>query len=719
MGNNHSRPRRGGRHGEINRNAISRPISGSWPGPSHPLPALATLDHANSNASHVPDGVQTQHMLERSVPTAEDFLQRVLTEDSWGRQLENRAQRAGGLASTPPPYEPAPQPSRRNRLSRVFDEHLSFHSATPRPRGQDSDPQPRRRNRVSRLFHDLNDRYNHRLETDTGEATSPPPQLDIDNGTRFDLSIASASGAYQPPAGTQPQQQESDNATRQTNGTFTDRTSLLTPHREFSRLRAASRRNRARRNGQDTSMANILTLAASALAATLTGTNSQVAAEDLRRATSGVGRDDSNLETFMQFLSSGRLSNHLARSMAAADDPNSATDTPPLDFFRMFQLGNATLRPPGIPLETVEEHEEGRMVPVLIVGIRSLMHDGAGAANGAAANPQETDPAMGVPDFVDHLARARSSEATPAMSRPTSTYSPSGVTVGEPRRQTWHSENGIPRLTEADLGMPAPGSPHSTGTSPPHNTPESPISSPPDLNATQGVNSANGVTGVHGGNGAIGVNSSNAVNGVISPSIPEGNAATDGRESRSSRRSSRLGRSDRSPSPARRRGSRRSGGMDFLRHGSGSARRRGIIGPDRPPAEGNRSWIIYVLGGNYPENHPILMAPSLFTDTPTYEDMLMLSSLIGPAKPPVATAEDIAAAGGLFVVRIQDGVAQAVAIDDGIGPLPLENIQNCGICLEAYAEDEMVRQLPTCQHLYHRDCVDQVIALANSDVVRN
>lgn len=30
--------------------------------------------------------------------------------------------------------------------------------------------------------------------------------------------------------------------------------------------------------------------------------------------------------------------------------------------------------------------------------------------------------------------------------------------------------------------------------------------------------------------------------------------------------------------------------------------------------EGTRSWIIYVLGGSYPENHPILTTPSLFTD---------------------------------------------------------------------------------------------------------
>ena len=60
--------------------------------------------------------------------------------------------------------------------------------------------------------------------------------------------------------------------------------------------------------------------------------------------------------------------------------------------------------------------------------------------------------------------------------------------------------------------------------------------------------------------------------------------------------------------------------------GPGSSRRHGIVGDGEVdpsstsslagtnPPEGTRTWIVYVLGGSYPEDHPILTTPSLFTD---------------------------------------------------------------------------------------------------------
>ena len=61
-----------------------------------------------------------------------------------------------------------------------------------------------------------------------------------------------------------------------------------------------------------------------------------------------------------------------------------------------------------------------------------------------------------------------------------------------------------------------------------------------------------------------------------------------------------------------------------------------------------------MLGGSYPENHPILTTPSLFTENPTYEDMVLLSALLGPAKPPVASATDVETAGGLYQIEVRD-----------------------------------------------------------------
>jgi len=160
----------------------------------------------------------------------------------------------------------------------------------------------------------------------------------------------------------------------------------------------------------------------------------------------------------------------------------------------------------------------------------------------------------------------------------------------------------------------------------------------------------------------------------------------------------------------------------------------GGMGRERETAgeSGSRSWIIYVLGGQYPENHPILTTPSLFTDSPTYEDMLLLSALLGPAKPPVASREDVRGAGGVFrVVVREEGEAEreqegeTEREDEGPGDVggkirlmavPTEGEEEgfrireerCLVCLCDFEAEEEVRRLVKCSHLFHRECIDQV-----------
>jgi hypothetical protein len=144
-----------------------------------------------------------------------------------------------------------------------------------------------------------------------------------------------------------------------------------------------------------------------------------------------------------------------------------------------------------------------------------------------------------------------------------------------------------------------------------------------------------------------------------------------------------------------------------------------------------------VLGGSYPETHPILTTPSLFTENPTYEDMMLLSALLGPAKAPVATAEAVATAGGIYNIVLareisEDAVktADLVAVStssnyssssssastDGIPPeeshrhptmIPLEPSQRCLVCLADFEEKDVARKLASCHHLFHRECIDQ------------
>lgn len=122
-----------------------------------------------------------------------------------------------------------------------------------------------------------------------------------------------------------------------------------------------------------------------------------------------------------------------------------------------------------------------------------------------------------------------------------------------------------------------------------------------------------------------------------------------------------------------------------------------------------RSWIIYVLGGSYPENHPLLNTPSLFTDSPTYEDMLLLSTLLGPAKPPVASEADIENAPGLFRIIRESPESPLVAVAiDGDRREPLADEDRCLVCLFGFEHENEARKLVKCGHIFHKECIDMV-----------
>ena len=178
--------------------------------------------------------------------------------------------------------------------------------------------------------------------------------------------------------------------------------------------------------------------------------------------------------------------------------------------------------------------------------------------------------------------------------------------------------------------------------------------------------------------------------------------------------------------------------IHYPRFASGHPRRNGVVEPDNLPPlsrsstsnatdsssndrrnsnNDSRSWIIYVLGGSYPENHPILTTPSLFTENPTYEDMMLLSALLGPAKAPVASEEDVESAGGVYSIEpmetncIPDAAKTALlvaAATESEERIPLELSQKCLVCLCEFEVKEVARKLVKCNHLFHKECIDQV-----------
>jgi len=105
-----------------------------------------------------------------------------------------------------------------------------------------------------------------------------------------------------------------------------------------------------------------------------------------------------------------------------------------------------------------------------------------------------------------------------------------------------------------------------------------------------------------------------------------------------------------------------------------------------------RAWQMYIYGGAYPENHLIFTAPSLFTDSPSSEDMLLLASVLGEVKPPVASKDEIYAAGGVSTV------GEDIHPFDG---------DRCLVCLCDYEQNEKCRTLSGCGHIFHKDCIDE------------
>ena len=464
------------------------------------------------------------------------------------------------------------------------------------------------------------------------------------------------------------------------------------------------------------------------------GGNPESAVNDLRRSAVPVDSEDGSFYNFLQALSNGRLASHLGRSEDGSSSA-SESNTNSLDFFRMFRLGShgpsGQQRQDGIAEEggtandghqqqqntPSEPDREGRTVSVLIVGIRSL--------SGENNAPDQADT---MPSFIDALTNINTTMNVGLQdqlsngslgSRRSSVARPlSGLSRNSFRRASmggmFSNRNSMSPIRGSEGSRPRPISEILTPTDR-STSPELPV--PPVQTASP----------------AISEGMENDAEPSMTPPMPSRSPRA--RDSWPSRRNSwrhswasrgslpsRANRhsmiepmpeeliEDHEEAPPRRNRPRSEG--DFLRFGSGSSRRNGIVEPDNN-VPGHRSWIIYVLGGNYPEDHPILTTPSLFTDNPTYEDMLLLQSLLGPAKPVVAQQEDLDAAHGLFSIELSGNAVEAHEMHavEPLGKmetLVLDTRQACQICLLEYTHGEVARRLGRCQHLFHRHCIDYV-----------
>jgi hypothetical protein len=477
----------------------------------------------------------------------------------------------------------------------------------------------------------------------------------------------------------------------------------LRPHRGLDQgirsMTSSIRRRRSplrRDEDQAAMLSRLLSVAAAATAASLMGDDHRAVSEARSVADDG---EDGTFDSFLQALQNGRIASALRQSSSGVGDgAEIPSGSPaPLNFFRMFRFGSSTpsgarrsdarsrsrSSASGSPSSPAGEEEEGdgRMVPIIIVGIRSI---------NPGTNPGQDD---NIPPFLDALSSFPTPLASPSDGAVDGVLRQPQQRFSHRRRASMGGTNTLPSNYDNQRQSRAPERPRPWSSL--ADSPSGPLP-PPSTPASSGLSAISSGT------------TTPALS--TSPPSPTTPSQTPSRRGSFVRRPTGPGlepTAEEPPAQPRIPRQRRMSESDFTRFGSGSARRNGVVEPDHNPGEGSRSWIIYVLGGSYPENHPILTTPSLFTDSPTYEDMLLLSSLLGPAKPPVASEEDVASAPGLVTIRNVSGTLVAEAVQGG-ETVALAADARCLVCLCDFEVDEEARKLVKCGHMFHRMCIDQV-----------
>ncbi|KAK5145473.1 hypothetical protein LTR04_001288 [Oleoguttula sp. CCFEE 6159] len=490
-----------------------------------------------------------------------------------------------------------------------------------------------------------------------------------------------------------------------TTSNLSDRIAALRPDRGIRNMASSLRRRRSPlRQGEDQAamLSRLLSVAAAATAASLMGGNQRGLPEARDGTTDG---EDGTFDGFLQALQNGRIASALRGEGNNTEDGSDGSlggTAAPLNFFRMFRFGSShgsgqstdgssgNHAPRGSDggfgssgtLDGSEEGSDGRMVPIIIVGIRSI----------TPGNGSTPDDGSMVPSFLDALSNFPAPSPTDNDSIDRIIRQPHTTRFSHRRRASMGGVNMFPANYDSQRHHRSPER-HGTWSS----TSEASIwpRPPPTTPASPGIS-------------ALSSGSSTPTTSRL-PSTTSENTSIPSRQDSFTRRSppSNLESTAEDPtSQSRTARHRRLSESDFTRFGSGASRRNGVVEPDSSTHEGSRSWIIYVLGGSYPENHPILTTPSLFTDSPTYEDMMLLSALLGPAKPPVASEDDVASAPGLYKIEDVDEKLIAVAVD-GNERIDIASGQRCLVCLCDFEKEEEARRLVKCGHLFHRECIDQ------------
>ena len=398
------------------------------------------------------------------------------------------------------------------------------------------------------------------------------------------------------------------------------------------------RSSRLIRRDNDGPLPRILHLAATAIAAQLSGTPEHpvpdmqaVGPEDLDGSLHNLFRTLQNATTTTTTTSSSSSSTREVHSNEGGNDTtHSAGNLPPLNFLRVFRfvshntntaalsgppdnerLGGQVRSEARPPVgDDASDDTDGRTVTLVVVGVRSVPSDNVATEDINTAEPT-LDSILNVPPWVQSTNGARTGAGGllrhangrarfPHRRRASvGALNPFPANYNNEQHQRTMSSN---RQGSTDL-IPATGSstPLVLSESPPGPHP------PPSTPADPGLSSYSSGTTTPS-------RRPSSASAAHQPHLAPRELAT-----QHLREAGILTPGDQIAGTVQQ---RRRSDSEFARHrdlGAGAARRNGVVEPDAidsgdTPATGSRSWLIYVVGTNLSEDHPALTTPSLFTD---------------------------------------------------------------------------------------------------------
>lgn len=386
------------------------------------------------------------------------------------------------------------------------------------------------------------------------------------------------------------------------------------------------RSSRLIRRDNDGPLPRILHLAATAIAAQLSGTSEQPV-PDMQ----AIGPDDldGSLNNLFRTLQNATSMTGETRTHDGSQDPTRPLGTlPPLNFLRVFRfvsqtstatVPNAASNAERIGRRTRTDNQlatdenntvdpEGRTVTLVVVGVRSVPSENIGHEDTAAGDPNMDSllnfsplaPTNALRHGAGGLLRHANGRSRFAHRRRASigglnTFPANYDSQRHQRTLSPSRQDSTDIPSNAGLANPPALSESPPGPHPPPSTPADPGLSAYSSAATTPSRRPSSASAIQ------------------QPPMPHRDlAAQHLREA---------GISDLEDQAIRVQHRRRSD-SEFARHrdlGAGAARRNGVVEPDEvetgdTQAPGSRSWLIYVVGTNLSEDHPALTTPSLFTD---------------------------------------------------------------------------------------------------------